>query len=182
MKKIKRIKKWLPFICATLLLFGSCMTVCASSVCPLPDDDKYKYYVEITQKGENVPIKRIYTSTECFYMENIGVSFYGKYYYYVNYSDGEWGDTAILFNRGTTSNACCIAPDSQYDILYSNYDILYRNSDEVFFRPLLVTLARGVPGVVLKQATVILPIAVFCLALLIGSIVLLPRLKIFLLK
>lgn len=74
--------------------------------------------------------------------------------------------------------------------IYSTYDVpcytydgeSFVKTDKVFFsRPVVIAeVARDLPKVVQKQTGVILPIAVSCLALLIGSIVLLPRLKIFL--
>lgn len=172
----KRLKYIIPFMLATLLLLGSCMTVCAAASAPVPTDDNYCYYVEVAKVGENTPCRIYYMQTKSLY--NGSSVFVADSVYYADCVDGVWSDTLSYFKSpsrvGITS--------SDTEVLFSNHDILYEGSDEVFFRPLLVTLARVLPGVVLKKMEVILPIAVFCLALLIGSIVLLPRLKIFLLK
>lgn len=179
MKKIK-FKYILPLLLALVLVLGSCMTVFAADPLPVPDDSSYGYCVEVARKGEKTPYRVYYFDVQPFYRNTSGVcvSRSPMTYYYSNYADGAWSD--ILFrNYGSmgSGGALCICSNDDYTVLYSNHDILYEGSDEVFFRPLLAAQARVLPGVVMKHLKVILPVGVGCLALLIGSVVLLPRLR-----
>lgn len=184
MKKIK-LKYIFPLLLALMLVLGSCMTVFAASSPPVPDDSSYSYCVEIAKKGEKTPYRVYYFSVQPFYRNTSGVCVRQSpmTYYYSDYADGAWSN--ILFrNYGSmsSSSALCFCSDADYTVLYSNHDILYEGSDKVFFHPLLVAQARVLPEVVMKHLKVILPVGVGCLALLTGSVVLLPRLRRFLLR
>jgi hypothetical protein len=67
------------------------------------------------------------------------------------------------------------------EIKYSNFDIL-DTSGKVFFSapkvtaPVVIQAVEELPGAITPTVTVIVTVAVFCLALLIGSIILVPRL------
>lgn len=176
MEKGKKIKKWLPLLCATLLLLGSCMTVCATSM-PMPDDDRYCYCVKTTKIGSTTPYRVYYMRTKSVYIDDFVAT--SSDVYYSEYVDGVWGN----LKHFTPSSYAGITISGDTEILYSNHDILYLNSDEIFFQqpPFpIAEMAIPLTAEIQKQTGIILPIAVGCLALVIGSIMLLPRLRNFL--
>ena len=206
-KKVKRFKRILPFICATLLLLGSCMTVCASATV-------YHLPTGITDK-----VDEVFGSSEFNYIIFKSDSEYHFYaipiescfYYYSPYvrtnannfitavsSDGStWDDLSGWYGSGGYRS---IYEYSDIEIVTSSVDIYtfsnpsmsYRttsyiaeNSTAIFFQrpPVpIVELAISLTKTVQKQTATILPIVVGCLALLIGSLILVPKLKIFVLK
>ena len=169
---MKMFKRFLPLLCAALLIIGSSMTVFASEEYPYPEElSSYKYQLTFLYSttpfsiGSDVPITVI-RSDEGADRETF--CFHGQYFY------------GALHDKVTTSYSNLIINDIHY--VYSNHDIIDQNNKLVFQKPLepIATLAVPVGQTVQSQVVKILPAAVGCLALLIGSIVLLPRLRSFL--
>ncbi len=179
MKKIK-LKLLLPLLLAFMLALGSCLTVCASS---LPDysqvdtskyDSEYPYYFFVYYKSTDV-IKAVFSDQPLMFSYNslysirwegnvsgviVNTSNYGV----------SWGRPNSLMQFGFTVD--------EASTIYTNYDIKnFDNTKVVFFRPPLAVAAVPLKAEVLKQMKIILPVGVGCLALLTGSVVLLPRLR-----
>lgn len=172
MKKLK-LKYILPLLLAFVLVLGSCMTVCAASYSySFPDDYiDYGYNFIVDDNGELtywtcdkpfIVVKNdaggiMHFSPDCSKMRRVDE--YGRR---VNYScPKEIALTGL--------------------IVYSDHNICYRDGT-IFFRVPLARLAVPLQAEIMKHLKVILPVGVGCLALLIGSVVLLPRLRRFLLR
>lgn len=223
-KKRKRLKKILPFICATLLLLGSSVTVFAAYETEIPysnysismlkqiaidsglvdDMSDYKYMTVLYSDSDMIFVyitsEPLYTVTatdssssrlildselSVSYCISIGHDWVYNESTYKEYID----DSGYSFLMHCTTSFFTVATRSTDDdlrnyILYSNYDICTSDGSLFFQQPLPVVpkaiQAAQLPEVIQKQITIILPIAVGCLALVIGSIVLLPRLRNFL--
>lgn len=183
MKKKNRYIRLLPFICATLLLLGSCMTVCASTF-KFPTEYQNGNYVVIQQNGKYFFCETdgiIYRDLNGYLMCKVSDATYT--YSYVSDNMTDWKLNNQTFGR-------CFST-SQYTIIKSNVNIytavdindtLVKDDEHLFFPQPLARLAIPLTAEIQKQTGIILPIAVCCLALLIGSIVLLPRLRLFLLR
>lgn len=200
MKKIKVLKRVIPMLCATLLLLGSSITVFASSnVFHLPTDDITSY------AGFEDGYDYVITSEDDGYHMYVIPS--GGYFCYSNFSPCYGyltciSDACIRYTSSDGSSWTLKGPtyftggltlvESNYEVIASNVDVYVRNSsyeynnfDEIFFQrpPIpIVELAIPLTATIQNQTAKILPIAVGCLALLIGSITLLPRLKMFLVR
>ena len=209
MKKKNRFVRWLPFICATLLLLGSSMSVFAATVYHLPSD-----IVDKSEKvfGSSDYNYLIYRNEDNYYI--VVIPSYAVFYHDTSYqfdlwynsseymiassSDGSNWNELEGYAGGAPQKANTYNSNSS-KIVTSNVDVytisanasyketswIKENSTGVFFqRPPVPIAELAIPltATVQKQTGIILPIAVCCLALLIGSIVLLPRLKIFLLR
>lgn len=171
---MKVFKRYLPLLCAALLIIGSSMTVFASSLeFPSDYDPKYNYVV-------------IKDSSKYYFVASTGN-------FYVNKTDG-----ALLIDSGSNkfytssdmtnwkfshaSDNTTVYSGSKFEVCYSKKNIYYNDDTPFFPQPRVPVAKMAVPlgEMVQKQVGKILPVAVGCLALLIGSIVLLPRLRIFL--
>lgn len=111
----------------------------------------------------------------------------------VAFNSGKWVNCSnIVFDSKTQSGSFLFGcPDKNF--IYSNTNIQYAEYDsekkeytvksDSFFIPSLgvsIKMVQELPAGVISQTKVILPIAVSCLALLIGCLVFLPKLKNFL--
>lgn len=196
MKKKNRFIRWLPFIFTTLLLLGSSMTVFATTVYHIPSDldvDNYNYLI---CKDNN-------DTYYCYAIEK-KYGFYGfsntdgNYYctdskFITKWSTNDmtnWGNGSYSgISSSINKNIFVSSSDGQYAVV-SNIDVKETDSQgnengKIFFQrpPVPISeLAIPLTATVQTQTKIIIPIAVCCLALLIGSIVLLPRLRLFLLR
>lgn len=165
MKKLK-VKYILPLLLAFVLVLGSCMTVCAATY-SFPENYVDYGYNFIVNYGGNltywtsdkpfIVLKNasggiMYFSPGCSKMRLVN-----EYGGHTNYS----GPKEIALNGF---------------IVYSDHNIFY-DDGTLFFRVPLARLAVPLKGEIMKHLKVILPVGVGCLALLIGSAVLLPRLR-----
>lgn len=181
MKKLK-FRFILPLLLALMLALGSCMTVCAAS--SLPDysqvdtskyDSEYPYhfftysYTKINAFFSSQPLMFKYREDSDIYLIVIPS---GAECITVQTSDygASWGKAYGLGNNSYITS-------QDVSTIYTTYDIKDSDTGKVFFRPPLVLAAVPLKAEVLKQTKVILPAGVGCLALLIGSAVLLPRLR-----
>lgn len=182
MKKT-RLKIILPLLLAFALALGSCVTVCAAS---LPDysrvdtskyDSEYPYHFFVYYESSKVikaifstqPIMLRYSKNQDLYSIFVSGDIQGVN---VNTSDygASWGTAYLLSNNfGFTAE--------EISTVYTTYDIKDYDTGKVFFRPPLALAAVPLKAEVLKQTKTILPAGAGCLALLIGSAVLLPRLR-----
>lgn len=170
MKKLK-FRFILPLLLSLVLALGSCMTVFAA---PSSDWSFPEGYEDL---GHNV------------------VFVFGDWYYYItseapilvgSYNDvfsfySSSGSSLVFYSdltpKWSVASSVNNFPKDRFSVLYCDHDICFRNSGEVFFRSPLARLAVPLKAEVLKQTKTILPVGVGCLALLIGSVVLLPRLR-----
>lgn len=191
MKKLK-FRFILPLLLAFVLLLGSCLTVSATEAYPYPDDfeslgydvivkflkfGRPDYYV-ITADGPCVFFnhgKYLNSYDDHLYFSNIT-----KYRIY-SYANGTFSDSGVTeasyYRQNHVSTNKDDGHDPLYSVVFSSFDIKYGNSSEIFFRVPLARLAVPLKAEVLKQTKIILPVGVGCLALLTGSVVLLPRLR-----
>lgn len=173
MKKL-RFKVVLPLLFAFVLALGSCVTVCAADDLRYPDNYvKYDYEFVISDGSyyhffsSSLPVYAVFSNG--FVIFNLDKE--ASSYYY----DGHTGRTYIdnlsfgpfYYNNSSQTNMTVIC--SSYNINFSD--------GSPFFRVPLARLAVPLKAEVLKQTKTILPVGVGCLALLIGSVVLLPRLR-----
>lgn len=183
MKKLK-FRLILPLFLALILALGSCMTVFAAS--SLPDysqvdiskfDSEYPYHFFVYYESSKViqavfstqPLMFRYSSSTSLYSIMLEGNVSGIIVNTSNYGDS-WGKANPLSQYGFSVKDA--------STIYTSYDIKnFDNTKEVFFRPPLAMAAVPLKAEVLKQTKVILPAGVGCLVLLIGSVVLLPRLR-----
>lgn len=184
---LKKVKKILPILCACVLVFGSCLTVSAAesteivenTVFVLPTDlptvDGYdykivvkgtsKYFLSMSKKPfVYVPSVDEVRSTDSFRAYEL--------------TNDEWVCTATNAASGNR----VVSSDFFSNIVYSSHDI-YNNTGELFFQKpveLLTLKAVSLVPMVRKQMKMIVPVAVSCLALLVGLVVLRKKLPIFL--
>lgn len=182
----KKLKRILPFLCATLLLFGSSMTVFAQyDDYPYPSDYSSLGYDVIVYCDEfgmrlysfKVPIFVALSDDQLVLYDDGGVKMYdnlGQVYL----------DTSNDTIDGYTSSYVFSPYGSKYKILYSSFDIKYFNSDVVFFKapptPIIKKSVETLQPMIQKQAKTITTIAICCLALVIGLLVLPTKLRRFL--
>lgn len=111
----------------------------------------------------------------------------------VAFNSGEWVNCSKLVFDPKSQSGSYLFGGSTEDFIYSNTNIQYAEYDsekkeytvksDSFFIPSLgvsIKMVQELPAGVISQTKVILPIAVSCLALLVGCLTLLPRLKVFL--
>lgn len=192
MKKKNRFIRWLPFICATLLLLGSSMTVFAATVYHIPSDlDVENYNYIICTDGDKYYCYAVLNNYS-FYGYSNGIDNCYKtnsksLIKWVTNDMSDWGDTTTV--RTSSGMLTFVNSNGQFAVA-SNVDILEISESgietgKIFFQrpPVpIAELAMPLTVTVQTQTKIIVPIAVCCLALLIGSIVLLPRLRLFLLR
>lgn len=187
MKKGKIIKRFIPLLCATLLLLGSCLTVCASSYV-LPSS-LFNNWV-IVDLGESY-LERYSVRYMLITSDNAIVYDADTEQVTVVNSDSlvtKFYSSATLDFSSVSSSALykSVATNDDYSptILHANNNVCYGTShgatDEVFFWLPIALLSTPLTEVVQNQTATILPIAVGCLALLIGSTILVKKLRIFL--
>lgn len=179
MKKL-RFKLILPLLLAFVLALGNCMTVCAAGPCPYPENFDDLGYVVILQRVDYPDNYTILTSdAPCtarqYSPKNLQLCFFNSTKYH------EWSyvsSTGVFTDYGlkTSSDYVIQHLGSFSSVSYSSHDIYYGDGS-LFFRSPLARLAVPLKAEVLKQTKIILPVGVGCLALLIGSVVLLPRLR-----
>lgn len=211
MKKGKIIKRIIPLLCATLLLLGSCVTVCAEELTVKGTTFEYTYNmsqlvniinerteIDLTEYdvkyqmlmygwSESPLVVTAYISTEpfCKRMNKEYQQVYTKGYCgYIDFIIGENGEISVSHVYATTpqhNNILNRLNDLSQCIYYVNEDIIDESGDVFFQRPrMLAELAIPLTEAVQNQSTVIVPIAVGCLALLIGLTILAKKLRIFL--
>lgn len=202
---MKVFKRYLPLLCAALLIIGSSMTVFASTVVHLPsgitekanelwNGTDYDYIIFKTEEG----YKFCAISLEnCFYYSNGGIYINADKYITATSTDGAvwsglsgWSSsggchmvTSLNVDYTVITSSCDIVKFSNSGNYYRSTEYIKENSTGIFFqRPPVPVAELAVPltAKIQNQVGKILPVAVGCLALLIGSIVLLPRLRIFL--
>lgn len=191
MKKLE-FRFILPLLLAFVLALGSCLTVSATEAYPYPDDfeslgydvivrflkfGRPDYYV-ITADGPCVFVNRGMPSDS--YDDYLDFSDITKYRIY-SYENGTFSDSGITeasyYQKHHVSTNKDDGHSPHYSVVFSSFNIKYAGSSEIFFRVPLARLAVPLKAEVLKQTKTILPVGVGCLALLIGSAVLLPRLR-----
>lgn len=182
MKKLK-FRFILPLLLVFVLALGSCMTVCAAS--SLPDysqvdtskyDSEYPYYYFVYYESSKV-IMAVFSTQPLMF------KYFDSNLYLIAWSGDVKGITVNTSDYGASWGTAY--PISSYfgftleelSTIYTTYDIKDCDTGKVFFRPPLVLAAVPLKAEVLKQVKVILPVGVGCLALLTGSVVLLPRLR-----
>lgn len=187
---MKMFKRFLPLLCAVLLIIGSSMTVLAASyVLPtnLPDGSNW-----VILQADDSTYEQYGCRYYLFYCKGrIGYDKSTSQFFLLtsagNYAS-ETTDFTKCKNTGGGYSSIASPSDHTFKLIASNSNIYigsYKSlsvTDEVFYKaPLIVVKsAEALTGTVQAQTKMILPVAVGCLALLIGSIVLLPRLRIFL--
>ena len=158
--------------------------------------DNIKQYVYVRSMGDawgvvssDKPLKKVYIRDCWFDLIETGVTYGsaiikggdGSYYYHTNFSYDTAKEDMYVSYFGN-------------ELIWSNYDVkggtakvvdnkwVCDSTDTVFFsQPLNWTDSiKEIPKVVRIQAREIIPVVVSCLALLIGCLTLLPRLKVFL--
>lgn len=158
--------------------------------------DNIKQYVYVTSLGDawcvvssDKPLKKAYMNDRWYDLIETGTTYSdaiikggnGSYRYHTDFSYVTAKEDKFVLYYGT-------------DLLWSNYDVkggtakfvdnkwVCDSTDTVFFsQPLNWTDSiKEIPKVVRIQAREIIPVVVSCLALLIGCLTLLPRLKVFL--
>lgn len=165
MKKLK-VKYILPLLLAFVLVLGSCMTVCAATY-SFPENYIDYGYNFIVNYGGNLTYWTSDKPFTVFKDDAGGIMFHSpgcskmrrvnEYGDRVNYPDPK----SIPLNGL---------------VVYSDHNIFY-DDGTLFFQVPLARLAVPLQGEIMKHLKVILPVGVGCLALLIGSVVLLPRLR-----
>lgn len=177
MKKLK-FRFILPLLLALVLALGSCMTVSATEAYPYPDDfESLGYDVIFKSNIPDYDYVILTSDAPCSFSDDCLYLFKGDKSRLCKCLDGVFVVDAVSevlsSSRSVMGNI-----NSYYTVVSSTYDIMYTYSpNKVFFRSPLARLAVPLKGEVLKQTKVILPVGVGCLALLIGSAVLLPRLR-----
>lgn len=183
MKKLK-FKFILPLLLALMLALGSCMTVFAAGyVLPdglfdnwvildlgSPPPTDYGRYMLITCDG-----KITHLSDGSIKGDSGGKSarFYiSKTLDFSNCSFASMNYGSVTSNSSAASSTVVIDANTS----------VFNEDGTVFFRVPLARLAVPLQAEIMKHLKVILPVGVGCLALLIGSVVLLPRLRKSLLK
>lgn len=168
MKKLK-FRLILPLLLSLVLVLGSCMTVFAATY-SFPEgyiDYGYNFIVDF---GDNL----IYwTSDKPFIISK----------------DAAGG--LMLSSPGCTKKRRIMNDNSNFTnypesstkaialnglVVYSDHNLFY-DDGTLFFRVPLARLAVPLKGEIMKHLKTILPVGVGCLALLTGSVVLLPRLR-----
>lgn len=158
--------------------------------------DNIKQYVYVRSMGDtwsvvssDKPLKKVYIRDCWFDLIETGVTYGsaiikggdGSYYYHTNFSYATAKEDMYVSYFGN-------------ELIWSNYDVkggtakvvdnkwVCDSTDTVFFsQPLNWTDSiKEIPKVVRIQAREIIPVVVSCLALSIGCLTLLPRLKVFL--
>lgn len=179
MKKLS-FRLILPLLLAFVLLLGSCITVCAADF-SYPDNFKSLGYDVVLGYVNNSDEYVIVTSDTSFLASQYSSTNlvlcipagaqYHEWYYTPSSSvfrdkGVKTADTTLYYQK----------IDSFLYVCHSSHDIYYGNGS-IFFRVPLARLAVPLKAEVLKQTKIILPVGVGCLALLTGSVVLLPRLR-----
>lgn len=195
---MKKIKKWIPLLCTTLLLLCNCLTVCASdSDGSYPSDyESLGYDIVMTFDNTYVLLTTdvpLIVDTSSFSSMSYG-PFYGftnldKSYNYRIYttSNGLYGSGSKNASEWLTEHKYQRFTQ-HYTFCSSNYDVYHYNNTSgqmvgVFFHKPLTVMERSVVEMnqtIQNQLQIIIPIALSCLALLIGSLTLLPRLRMYL--
>ncbi len=193
MKKIK-LTLLLPLLLAFVLALGSCLTVSATEVYPYPDDFESLGYDVIIKflKFGSTDYYVITADGPCVFFNNgkyldsygdrLDFSDITKYRIY-RCTNGLFSDEGIKeapyysMHHVYSNKAEDKEHDPLYSVVFSSFNIKYGNSSEIFFQVPLARLAVPLKAEVLKQTGIILPAGVGCLALLTGSVVLLPRLR-----
>lgn len=178
MKKL-RLKFILPLLLAFVLVLGSCMTVYAADF-SYPDNfeslgyDVVLGYVNNSDEyiiiTSDTPLDAVqYSSSNLMLCIPAGAQYHEWYY---TPSSGLFRDMGL---KNADSDFYYQKINSFLYVCHSSHDIYCGN--KLFFRAPLARLAVPLKAEVTKQITMILPVGVGCLALLIGSVVLLPRLR-----
>lgn len=183
MKKLK-FRLILPLLLAFVLALGSCMTVCAAS--SLPDysqvdiskyDSEYPYHFFIY----NDSVKRItviFSTHPLLFKYNRDSDIYTvEWSGDVNGISVQTSDYGETWGKASPISRNSFFSSKDVSTIYTTYDIKDYDTGKVFFHPPLAMAAVPLKAEVLKQMKIILPVGVGCLALLTGSVVLLPRLR-----
>lgn len=181
---MKKIKKILPLLLGIMVLMFGTLTVSASAGLPSTNDEYDTFlsnhlhdgfpYIICVNKSDSPDSLFVYSfSREPFYKDGYAY-FTDKWSYWICRYDSlndSWSENkSVEYN---TSSMCALTLSKNNSIVYANHDLYYlganKETDKPFFRgpAPLVALAETLPEVVLSQTTVILIIAVNCLALLI---------------
>ncbi len=227
MKKEKIIKRFIPLLCATLLLLGSSMTAFAFTYPSYyTQDDLYNIYVKgggdmdrdsfdnsckdyLVVRGKNNGVYNLvllfnfgFDDTKYVYYDEdekvIDMEYTERYRLYTETgTDGRFYYGGYYFLWDYYGYGCRkLNVESTFDVIYSTTPIKYENSNRIFFQMPPNQTAPGITvtpggtitpvqvealtGTVQEQVTVIVPIAVGCLALLVGLTILAKKLRIFL--
>lgn len=181
---MKKIKKILPVLLGVMVLMFGTLTVSASTGLPTTNDeynallsehlhDGYSYIICVTDTDYPNKLDVYSFSREPFYKDGYAY-FTDKWSYWIcsyDSSTKSWHEfKSVEYN---TSAMCSLILSKKKSIVYANHDLYYlganKEIDKPFFRgpAPLVAVAEGLPEVVLNQTTIILIIAVNCLALLV---------------
>lgn len=191
---MKIIKRFLPFILALTIVFGSCITASAAesdvfdaiNMNDMPHSD-YQYYIGwyLESTGEYYYLftldKMQVVVSDSSYTFKTPTNLYGNLFVR-RPSDGMWGQNGY----------CDVYKDrigwtiSKGTPVTTNYEVIEITTGKVVFPtpPTLImpTIQRveELPKIVENQATVITITAVFCLVLLMGLVMLRKKLPVFL--
>lgn len=162
MKILRSKKLLLSLICALVLVFGSCVSVYASTVVSIEDaENRYAYNTMVCYSGG---VYRIYSTNHPMYCVD-------GYLHYANVNDGVmktylWSDTDLVWieEGGSSHGSGAMAENATY-ICASDYDVLYEDGTIFFRSPSpLVTVAKTIqPMTVLGQILGLLPLLIPCL-------------------
>ena len=184
MKKAK-FKLILPLLLALVLALGSCITVCAASLSSFkfPKDYSGDNYVLYSSNGRYYFSETDGTLFHSF-SGSLNLKIHSEADVNASYLHTWVSDDMVSWKEHSQILSACLIINS-YQVLKSNcyiysadiYDNILKDDEHLFFPVPLARLAVPLKAEVLKQMKVILPAGVGCLALLTGSVVLLPRLR-----
>lgn len=191
---MKKLKKFLPILCACMLLFGSTLTVSATeSEYDVSSFNTLKYTVIFdriitSDSGVGHSYNYIISSDKPIYTDTTGKTYYisagATVITYIKFGAGFIADSSKYSGGSSSVMSSETAYESgfQLKIYCADYDIYDSEGNLVFLSPLppversLVQMEAEIQ----KQTQVILITAVACLALLITLFLLSKKLRIFL--
>ena len=177
---MKKLKKLFFVLLTGIMILGGSVACLADTSYPSVDEIKlqYNYYFILYASSNdtyylfNSDVPLIYTGNSVLKPSN-GTFSYENFIY----SDDVWKSVS------KSSNVPSVSFGKTDEFLFSNYDILNKDGSVFFYTEVIpvAKVAEQLPEVVRKQTEIILPIVIGGLALLIGSLTLLPKLRNFLL-
>lgn len=200
------VKKWLPLLCAVVMVLGSSMTVFASVTTTTNHTVDYGYStiddiknVDVSALSKLCRLQGSMSSSEEDYTHLLVIDSTTHYDLYLSSTPYVYSITGgYVYNSGGSyvhlyyytaeqcdkgesvgvPNKCSYTFQSAMtDKIYVFNETVYNTEGNVFFQIPLVTMAKVLPEMIATQAVPVVMIAICCLALVIGSTVLVPRLR-----